>query len=178
MIFPGGTKTEDQESSDASEADEVEERGGFFRHVLVHFGRYVSFFVQWGLDLAHFKAGMGRFSGLHDDGGAEIGQNAEAESDGQDGIFTEKEPCKKEWGNEEDEGDGEMIDHDVDVFGLREGRIDAHAGRMTRRGFFSTESVWLKRMDGLEYSTSVSSMCGDGKGFFRWAGGVHRAGGG
>ena len=130
VIFPGGTKTEDQEAGDASEADEVEKRGGFFRHILVHFGGDVPLLVQRGLDLAHFKAGMGRFPGLHDDGGAEVGQNAEAESDGQDRFFPEEETGQENGGNEENEGHGEMICHDVDVFGLKEGGIDAHAGRM------------------------------------------------
>ena len=58
VIFPGGAKTEDQESSDASKTNEVEKRGSFFRHILMHFGRYVPFFVERGFNLAHFKAGM------------------------------------------------------------------------------------------------------------------------
>ena len=58
MIFPGGSKTENQESSDASKANEVEKRGSFLRHIFMHFSRNVALFVQRRYDLAHFKAGM------------------------------------------------------------------------------------------------------------------------
>jgi len=130
VIFPGGAKTEDQEPSDASETDEVEERGGFFRHILMHFGRDVPFFVQRGFDLAHFKAGMSQLSSLHDHWGNQVRQNAKGEANGENGFFSKEKTYKKNWGNEQDEGHGEMIRHDVDVFGLKKAGIDAHLRRM------------------------------------------------
>jgi len=130
VIFPGGAKTEDQESSDASKTNEVEKRGSFFCHILMHFGRNVPFFVEWGFDLAHFKAGVSRLSSLHDHWGNQVCQNAKGEADGENGFFPKEEPGKKNWGNEEDEGHGEMVRHDVDVFGLKKAGIDAHAVRM------------------------------------------------
>lgn len=130
MIFPGGAKTENQESSYTSKTDEVEKRGGFFRHILMHFGRDVPFFVQRGFDLAHFKAGVSRLSSLHYHWGNQVCQNAKGEADGENGFFPEEEPGKKNRGNEEDEGHGEMVRHDVDVFGLKKAGIDAHIRRM------------------------------------------------
>ena len=130
MIFPSGAKTENQEPSDASKTDDVEKRSGFFRHILMHFGRYVPLFVQRRFDLAHFKAGVSRFSSFHDDRGNQVRQNAKGEANGENGSFSEKESGKKNRGNEEDEGHGEMIRHDVDVFGLKKAGIDAHSGRM------------------------------------------------
>jgi len=127
MIFPYGAKTEDQESSDASKTDEVKKRGGFLRHVLVHFGRNITFFVQRGFDLAHFKAGVSRLSSLHDHWGNQVRQNAKREADSENGFFPKKEPGKKNRGNEEDEGHGEMVHHDVDVFGLKKAGVDAHS---------------------------------------------------
>ena len=130
VIFPGGAKAKNQEPSDASKTNEVEKRGGFFRHILMHFGRYVALFVQWGFDLAHFKAGMRRFSSLHDHRGNQVRQNAKGEANGENGFFPEEEACKKNWGNEQDEGHGKMVSHDVDVFGLKKAGVDAHVERM------------------------------------------------
>ncbi len=130
MIFPGGSKTKNQESSYASKTDEVEKRGGFFRHVLMHFGRYVALFVQRGLNLTHFKAGMSRFSSLHDHWGNQVCQNAEGEADGENRFFPKEESRKKNRGNEQDEGHGEMVRHDVDVFRLKKAGVDAHIERM------------------------------------------------
>jgi len=130
MIFPCGAKTEDQESGDASKTDEVEKRGGFFRHILVHFGRNIPFFVQRGFDLAHFKAGMSRFSSLHHHRGNQVGQNAKGEADGENGFFSEEKTRNKNRGNEEDEGHGEMVHHDVDVFGLKKAWVDSHSIRL------------------------------------------------
>ena len=130
MVFPSGSKTENQKPSDTSKANEVEKRGSFFRHILMHFGRDVALFVQRGFDLAHFKAGVSRLSSLHDHGGNQVRQNAKGEANGENGFFPEEEACKKNWGNEQDEGHGEMIRHDVDVFGLKKAGIDAHVGRM------------------------------------------------
>ena len=96
----------------------------------MHFGRYVALFVQRGFDLAHFKSGVSRLSSLHDHWGNQVGQNAKGKADGENGFFPEEEPGKKNRGNEEDEGHGEMIRHDVDVFGLKKAWIDAHIGRM------------------------------------------------
>jgi hypothetical protein len=73
---------------------------------------------------------MSRFTGLHHNGSDEVGQNAKRKSDGENRFFPEEETSKKNRGNEEDEGHGEMIRHDVDVFGLKKAGIDAHAGRM------------------------------------------------
>ena len=130
VIFPGGAKTENQEPSDASKTDDVEKGGGFFRHILMHFGRDVPLLVQWRFDLAHFKAGVSQFSSFHDDRGNQVRQNAKGEANGEYGFFSKEEPCKKNRGNEEDEGHGEMVRHDVDVFGLEKAGIDAHKGRM------------------------------------------------
>ena len=127
---PVGAKAEDQQSCDAAKTNEVEKRGSFFRHILMHFGRDVPFFVQRGFDLAHFKAGMSQFSSLHHHRGNQVGQNAKGETDGENGFFSEKETCKKNRGNEEDEGHGEMVHHDVDVFGLKKAGVDAHPIRL------------------------------------------------
>ena len=130
MIFPGGAKAKYQEPSDASKTDEVEKRGGFFCHILMHFSRNVPLFVQRGLNLTHFEPSVSGVTGLHDHGGNQARQNAEGEADGENGSFPEEEPCKKNWGNEQDEGHGKMVRHDVDVFGLKKAGIDAHIGRM------------------------------------------------
>ncbi len=130
MIFPGGAKTKNQEPSDASKTDEVEKGGGFFRHILMHFGRDVPLFVERRFDLAHFKAGMSRFSSLHYHRGNQVRQNAKGEANGEYGSFSKEEPCKKNRGNEEDESHGKMVRHDVDVFGLKKAGIDAHIERM------------------------------------------------
>jgi len=58
---------------------------------------------------------------LHHHWGNQVRQNAKGEANGENGSFPEKESCKKDWGNEEDEGHGEMVRHDVDVFGLKKG---------------------------------------------------------
>jgi len=130
VIFPGGAKTKNQESSDAAKTNEVEKRGSFLRHIFMHFSRNVPLFVQGGLNLTHFKAGMSRFSSLHDDRGNQVRKNAKGEANGENGSFPEEEPCKKNRGNEEDEGHGKMVRHDVDVFGLKKAGIDAHSIRL------------------------------------------------
>jgi len=127
---PGGSKTKYQEPSDASKTDEVEKRGSFLRHILMHFSRNVPLFVERRFDLAHFKTGMSGVTGLHDHGGNQARQNAEGEADGENRFFPKEEPGKKNRGNEEDEGHGKMVRHDVDVFGLKKAGIDAHRGRM------------------------------------------------
>ena len=96
----------------------------------MHFSRYVPLFVQRRFDLAHFKAGMSRFSSLHHHRGNQVRQNAKGEADGENGFFAEEEPGKKNRGNEEDESHGEMVRHDVDVFGLKKAGVDAHIERM------------------------------------------------
>ncbi len=89
---PGGAKAEDQKSSDASKTNEVENGGGLFGHILMHFSRYVALFVQRGFDLAHFKAGMSRFSSLHDHGGSESAQQSKREADGEDRLLLKEQP--------------------------------------------------------------------------------------
>ena len=89
---PGGTKAEDQKSSDASKADEVKNGGGFFGHILMHFGRDVPFFVQGGLDLTHFETSVSGVSGLHDHGGSESAQKSQGEANGKDRLLLKEQP--------------------------------------------------------------------------------------
>jgi len=117
VIFPCGAKTEDQESSNASKTDEVEKRGGFFCHILVHFRRNVPLFVQRGFNLAHFKTGMSRFPRLHHHRGNEVGQDAEGKAEDQNGIFPEEETGKKNRWDQKNQGDGKMVGHHMQVFG-------------------------------------------------------------
>jgi len=117
VIFPCGAKTKDQESSNASKTDEVEKRGGFFCHILVHFGRNVPLFIQRGFDLAHFKPGMSRLPRLHDHRGNEVGQDAEGKAEDQNGVFTKKETGKKNRWDQKNQGDGKMVGHHMQVFG-------------------------------------------------------------
>ena len=117
VIFPCGAKTEDQESSNASKTDEVEKRGGFFCHILVHFCRNVPLFVHRGFDLTHFKAGMSRFSRLHHHRGNQVGQDAEGKAEDQNGIFPEKETGQKNRWDQKNQGDGKMVGHHMEVFG-------------------------------------------------------------
>jgi hypothetical protein len=67
---------------------------------------------------------------LHDHWGNQGCQNAKGETNSKDGFFSKEKTYKKNRRNEQDEGHGEMIRHDVDVFGLKKAGIDSHPRRL------------------------------------------------
>ena len=116
---PGGSKTENQESSDASKTDEVEKRGSFLRHIFMHFSRYVPLFVQRGLNLTHFEPSVSGVSGLHDHGSDESAQESKREADGKDRLLPKEQPGQKDGGDKKGQNNRKVIQHDVEVFGLK-----------------------------------------------------------
>ena len=71
-------------------------------------------------------------SGLHDERGGEVPQESEGEGDGEDGGIPGDQCGGQKGGQEKDEGDGQMVEHDVEVLGLPES--GDHGSRVGRKG--------------------------------------------
>ena len=129
---PIGPPAEEDEAGDASQAGNVEKRGGLFGGFLVHLHGDVAPVVERGLDLASVEPMIGAFPGLHDEGGGEVAQQPEREGHGKDGGVAGDESCDQQGGKEKNKGDGQVVQHHMEVLGLPEG--GNHQTRVGRKG--------------------------------------------
>ena len=129
---PIGSPAEEKKAGDTPQPGDVKERGGFFRGLLMQFHGDVPPVIQRRLDLPGVKAVVGAFPGLHDERGGEVTQESEGEGDGEDGGIPGDQCGGQKGGQEKDEGDGQMVEHDVEVLGLPES--GDHRSRVGRKG--------------------------------------------
>lgn len=120
---PGGAKTESKQTGQTNRTDEVKKRGGLFGHIQMHFGGDVSFLVERGLDLTHFEPGVSGVTGLSHDGSKKGDKEGEGKTHGKDGGLRKKYAREKNGGKKENKDNGKVVEHDVEVFGWKEGQV-------------------------------------------------------
>ena len=129
---PVGPPAEENEAGDTSQARDIEKGSSLFGGILVHLHGDVAPGVEGGLDLVGIEAVIGALTGLHDQGGGEVGEETERKGNGEDGGVSGDEAGDKKGGKKEDEGDGKVVEHHVQVLGLPES--GNHGTRVGRKG--------------------------------------------
>jgi len=129
---PVGPEAEKDQTGEAAEPGNVEERGGLFGHFLVHFHGDVAAVVERGLDLAGVEAVVSPFPGLHDKGGDDTGEESQGKSNGEDGMAAGDQAGNEDGADDDGKGDRQVVEHHVEMLGLPES--GDHGPRVGRKG--------------------------------------------
>ena len=96
-------------------------RPDWVRGILVHLHGNVPPVIEWRLDLVPVETVIGAFSGLHHEGGGEVAQKAKRKGDSENRRVAGDQADRQQRGEEKYQGNGEVVEHHMEVLGLPEG---------------------------------------------------------